>query len=105
MKFFQFRTPPSSEQATAAYLREHPPQALPFLTDGMFGYSLTRTVHNQDYFYDVFDTCRKFWLQPRRMAHRERGRESLRLLWSTLKYPRWLIRPLFSSKFMSDPRS
>ena len=26
----------------------------------MFGYSLTRTVHNQDYFYDIFDTCRKF---------------------------------------------
>ena len=26
----------------------------------MFGYSLTRPVHNKDYFYDVFDTCEKF---------------------------------------------
>lgn len=26
----------------------------------MFGYSLTRPVHNQDYFYDIFDTCEKF---------------------------------------------
>lgn len=26
----------------------------------MFGYSLTRTVHNQDYYYDVFNTCQAF---------------------------------------------
>jgi len=26
----------------------------------MFGYSLTRPVHNQDWYYDVFNTCRKF---------------------------------------------
>ena len=26
----------------------------------MFGYSLTRPVHNQDYYYDVFNTCAKF---------------------------------------------
>lgn len=26
----------------------------------MFGYSLTRPVHNQEYYYDIFDTCRKF---------------------------------------------
>jgi glutamine synthetase len=26
----------------------------------MFGYSLTRTVHNQDYYYDIFNTCRAF---------------------------------------------
>ena len=26
----------------------------------MFGYSLTRPVHNQDYYYDVFNTCEKF---------------------------------------------
>ena len=26
----------------------------------MFGYSLTRPVHNQDYYYGVYDTCQKF---------------------------------------------
>ena len=26
----------------------------------MFGYSLTRPVHNQDYYYDIFNTCAKF---------------------------------------------
>jgi len=26
----------------------------------MFGYSLTRPVHNKDYYYDVFESCRAF---------------------------------------------
>jgi glutamine synthetase len=26
----------------------------------MFGYSLTRPVHNQEYYYGIFDTCEKF---------------------------------------------
>jgi glutamine synthetase len=26
----------------------------------MFGYSLTRPVHNKDYYYGIFDTCKKF---------------------------------------------
>ena len=26
----------------------------------MFGYSLTRPVHNQDYYYDIFNTCEAF---------------------------------------------
>lgn len=30
------------------------------MTEGMFGYSLTRTVHNQDYFYDIYNTCEAF---------------------------------------------
>ncbi|KLU90555.1 glutamine synthetase [Magnaporthiopsis poae ATCC 64411] len=64
-EFYQFRTPSTptnttENPSTAAYLRENPPHSLPSLTEGMFGYSLTRTVHNQDYFYDVFDTCEKF---------------------------------------------
>lgn len=42
------------------YLKENPPHSLPSLTEGMFGYSLTRTVHNQDYFYDIFNTCQAF---------------------------------------------
>lgn len=26
----------------------------------MFGYSLTRPIHNQDYYYGVFDACERF---------------------------------------------
>lgn len=26
----------------------------------MFGYSLTRPVHNKDYYYGIYDTCEKF---------------------------------------------
>ncbi|KAM7188403.1 glutamine synthetase [Rhypophila sp. PSN 637] len=67
-EFFQFRVPPAgataatdtSPASTAAFLRDNPAQSLPSLTDGMFGYSLTRPVHNQDYFYDIFNTCEKF---------------------------------------------
>ncbi|KAL1874348.1 hypothetical protein VTK73DRAFT_480 [Phialemonium thermophilum] len=63
-EFFQFKTPvdPSTGASisTATYLRENPPHTLPSLTEGMFGYSLTRPVHNQDYFYDVFNSCEAF---------------------------------------------
>jgi glutamine synthetase len=65
-EFFQFRTPSSGSSAdssapsTAAFLRDNAPHALPALTEGMFGYSLTRPVHNQDYYYDVFNTCESF---------------------------------------------
>lgn len=34
--------------------------SLPSLTEGMFGYSLTRPIHNQDYYYGIFDACQKF---------------------------------------------
>jgi glutamine synthetase len=30
------------------------------MTEGMFGYSLTRPVQNKDYFYDIFSTCEQF---------------------------------------------
>lgn len=67
-EFFQFRVPPTgttaptdtSPASAAAFLRDNPTHTLPSLTDGMFGYSLTRPVHNQDYFYDIFNTCEKF---------------------------------------------
>lgn len=62
-EFYQFKAPSKSSEATtstAGYLLENPPQNLPSLTEGMFGYSLTRTVHNKDYFYDVYDSCAKF---------------------------------------------
>lgn len=26
----------------------------------MFGYSLTRPIHNQEYYYGIFDACKKF---------------------------------------------
>ncbi|EEQ91666.1 glutamine synthetase [Blastomyces dermatitidis ER-3] len=65
-EFYQFRAPPNpnalerNSSSTATFLRENPVDALPPLTEGMFGYSLTRTVHNQEYFYRVFNTCHEF---------------------------------------------
>lgn len=64
-EFFQFRTPsdatPSdSNPSTAVYLRDNPPHSLPSLTEGMFAYSLTRPVHNQEYYYDIFNSCEAF---------------------------------------------
>ncbi|PGG99421.1 hypothetical protein AJ79_08537 [Helicocarpus griseus UAMH5409] len=66
-EFYQFRAPSNSNSgvernssSTATFLKENPVNALPPLTEGMFGYSLTRTVHNQDYYYGVFNTCRDF---------------------------------------------
>ncbi|UZP32390.1 hypothetical protein NXS19_000206 [Fusarium pseudograminearum] len=59
-EFYQFKTPDPSSSSPAAYLQDNPPHQLPALTEGMFGYSLTRPVHNQDYYYDVFNTCAKF---------------------------------------------
>jgi glutamine synthetase len=58
-EFYQFRSP-DAKSSPAAFLQENPPHQLPSLTEGMFGYSLTRPVHNQDYFYDIFDTCAAF---------------------------------------------
>ncbi|KAK0725970.1 hypothetical protein B0H67DRAFT_479477 [Lasiosphaeris hirsuta] len=63
-EFFQFKTPSATateaSSSTAVYLRDNPPSTLPSLTEGMFGYSLTRPVHNQEYFYDIFNTCQAF---------------------------------------------
>ncbi|KAF4979920.1 hypothetical protein FZEAL_3962 [Fusarium zealandicum] len=59
-EFYQFKTPDPSTSSPAAYLLENPPHQLPSLTEGMFGYSLTRPVHNQEYYYDVFNTCAQF---------------------------------------------
>lgn len=66
-EFYQFKTPSTStdpndtsKPSTAAYLRDNPPHTLPALTEGMFGYSVTRPVHNKDYYYEIFDSCAKF---------------------------------------------
>ncbi|KAF7908771.1 uncharacterized protein EAF01_004526 [Botrytis porri] len=68
-EFFQFKAPASNPHApiserntssTATFLRENPVDSLPSLTEGMFGYSLTRPVHNQDYYYGIYDACEQF---------------------------------------------
>ncbi|EKD14572.1 uncharacterized protein L3040_000095 [Drepanopeziza brunnea f. sp. 'multigermtubi'] len=69
-EFFQFKTPsadssggPLAERntsSTATFLKNNPVDALPSLTEGMFGYSLTRPVQNKDYYYGIFDACEKF---------------------------------------------
>jgi glutamine synthetase len=65
-EFYQFRapgdypTPERNASATAAFLQKNPVEALPALTEGMFGYSLTRPIHNQDYYYGIFDACERF---------------------------------------------
>ncbi|KAL9599615.1 MAG: hypothetical protein Q9219_003698 [cf. Caloplaca sp. 3 TL-2023] len=67
-EFYQFRVPTDGTVAasernsstTARFLQQNPVNALPSLTEGMFGYSLTRPVHNQEYYYGVYDACEKF---------------------------------------------
>ncbi|KAI9375814.1 hypothetical protein BJX61DRAFT_60876 [Aspergillus egyptiacus] len=59
-EFYQFATPNRDASATATFLKEHPVETLPSITEGMFGYSLTRPIHNQEYYYGVFDACEQF---------------------------------------------
>lgn len=65
-EFYQFRAPSTSTgserntSSTATFLKENPVSSLPPLTEGMFGYSLTRPVHNQGYYYGVFNSCHDF---------------------------------------------
>jgi glutamine synthetase len=42
---------------TAKTLGERKGQGLEHLTPGMFGYSITRPIQNQDFYYGVFDAC------------------------------------------------
>ncbi|KAM5475113.1 putative glutamine synthetase [Microsporum audouinii] len=65
-EFYQYRAPTTIDSlernstGTARFLKENQVTDLQPLTEGMFGYSLTRTVHNQEYFYKIFSTCREF---------------------------------------------
>jgi len=67
-EFFAFRAPKdeslepgrASSATTAPFLQKNHVQALPHLTQGMFGYSLTDPIHNQDWYYSVFETCEQF---------------------------------------------
>ncbi|RCI12936.1 hypothetical protein L249_0937 [Ophiocordyceps polyrhachis-furcata BCC 54312] len=56
-EFYSFRSPGSSP---AVFLQQNPPEQLPSLTEGMFGYSLTRPVHNKKWYYDIYDACAHF---------------------------------------------
>lgn len=67
-EFYTFRAPkdPSIQSdlqtsaTTMPYLLKNSAHSLPHLTQGMFGYSLTDPVHNQDWFYNIFEACEKF---------------------------------------------
>ncbi|CAK1355347.1 Glutamine synthetase [Cercospora beticola] len=66
-EFFTFRAPSlpqnsdeRNSSATATFLKQNPVNSLPSLEEGMFGYSLTRPTHNQDWYYDIFKTCSNF---------------------------------------------
>jgi glutamine synthetase len=67
-EFYTFRAPKDesiqtshvSSATTAPFLLNNSAHALPHLTQGMFGYSLTDPIHNQQWFYDIFETCEKF---------------------------------------------
>ncbi|KIW96721.1 uncharacterized protein Z519_02112 [Cladophialophora bantiana CBS 173.52] len=67
-EFFTYRAPRdesiqtshNSSSTTAPFLQNNPVHALPHLTQGMFGYSLTDPIHNQDWFYSIFNTCEQF---------------------------------------------
>lgn len=64
-EFYHFRAPDqavhqNSASSLAKFLQDNPAHALPHLTEGMTGYSLTRPVLNQDYYYNVFEACEKF---------------------------------------------
>jgi glutamine synthetase len=49
-EFYNFRETPKS-------LGDNKGQDLQHITPGMFGYSVTRPVQNQEFYYGVFDAC------------------------------------------------
>lgn len=65
-EFYQFRapgdhaSPQRAASATASFLQSNKADDLPALTEGMFGYSITRPLHNQDYYYGIYDACEEF---------------------------------------------
>ncbi|KAK4961269.1 hypothetical protein LTR10_001759 [Elasticomyces elasticus] len=69
-EFFTFRAPEAvtasthasdrNSSATATFLQTNPVNDLPSLEQGMFGYSLTRPSHNQQWYYGIYNNCIKF---------------------------------------------
>ncbi|KAF8475891.1 hypothetical protein BDZ91DRAFT_197679 [Kalaharituber pfeilii] len=57
-EFFNFSSPKDASGSS------HPvppnPSTMPHLTPGMFGYSVTRPVHNSEWYYAVWENCKKF---------------------------------------------
>jgi glutamine synthetase len=49
-EFYNFREQPNSIAENKGVNLEH-------MTPGMFGYSLTRPVQNQDFYFGVFNAC------------------------------------------------
>ncbi|RPB27559.1 glutamine synthetase [Terfezia boudieri ATCC MYA-4762] len=61
-EFYNFSSPPSPSDGVSynPHLVPPNPAQMPHLTPGMFGYSVTRPVHNQDWYYAVWENCKKF---------------------------------------------
>ncbi|KAI9805027.1 MAG: hypothetical protein M1833_006331 [Piccolia ochrophora] len=66
-EFFHFRTPPvdgatpdTKPQSALTFLKHNAVNSLPSLTEGMFGYSLTRPIQNQEYYYGIYEACQRF---------------------------------------------
>ncbi|KAL1867530.1 hypothetical protein VTK73DRAFT_4133 [Phialemonium thermophilum] len=65
LEFMNFRTPSADgyegpgRANLAAFLRTHSPKGLQTMTDGMFGYSVTRPAMNKRYFRRLFDDALK----------------------------------------------
>lgn len=64
LEFFNFQTPTEdgygvggSRPDVAGFLAKNAPGALRPITQGMFGYSMTRPTASKKYFYDIFNTC------------------------------------------------
>ncbi|EXJ85263.1 glutamine synthetase [Capronia epimyces CBS 606.96] len=66
LEFMNFQTPAEDgygqgqRRDLAAFLDRNTPGALRPLTQGMFGYSLTRQAANKGYFHDIFDQASRF---------------------------------------------
>ncbi|KAH7019467.1 hypothetical protein EDB80DRAFT_819878 [Ilyonectria destructans] len=67
LEFVNFQTPTedgygpeTSRPNLAKFLVNNSPKALRPLTEGMFGYSITRPVASKDYFHHVFDSSAEF---------------------------------------------
>lgn len=124
-EFYQFRAPKGpgashddhNSSATARFLKDNAPHALPHLTEGMMGYSLTDPQRNQEWYYDIFNTCDKFrcgiegWHTEsgpgvfeavRQRSLDQRARFPLNFLCNRRchmgRLGRWRTRPPFSSK-------
>lgn len=60
LEFFNFQTPSQDGYSTnrpdlAAFLKENQPHKLRPLTQGMFGYSVSRPMMSKDYFHEIYD--------------------------------------------------